>query len=294
LVVITIVGVLVAMLLPSLGKAREVGRRVACMSNMRQITIACFNFAADQNDQGPVHRVMQWNFWGAQGYIAYFSEGSAAITAGQRNWFIWPGGGALGRMYPNLLMDGGYIGSIPSVKTSGTVFDCPSYGGATTRDLAAYPPRSNLSYGMNEYTLYRHNGLISAVDPNTIPEYNKLPFKQPTVKFQSVGSPSQAYYMVDRVQVLDNPTFSAHWSDSSAISFDNLGNPGFDWFNEESLSAYARWATWFHDTGVNLACMDGSAHFVSRAEALQIHNTETPYYFRLKPGYGFPYAGPCW
>ena len=41
LVVIGIIAVLIGILLPTLGKARESGRRIACLSNLRQLSLAC-------------------------------------------------------------------------------------------------------------------------------------------------------------------------------------------------------------------------------------------------------------
>src|SRR5690349_18080112 len=40
LVVIAIIGILAALLLPTLGRAKESGRRTACASNLRQLAIA--------------------------------------------------------------------------------------------------------------------------------------------------------------------------------------------------------------------------------------------------------------
>jgi prepilin-type N-terminal cleavage/methylation domain-containing protein len=45
LVVISIISLLVALLLPALQKARDATRKAMCMSNQRQIAIACLTYA---------------------------------------------------------------------------------------------------------------------------------------------------------------------------------------------------------------------------------------------------------
>ncbi len=53
LVVITIISLLVAILLPSLGQARQQARRVVCSSNLREIGIAIHVYAGDYDDMIP-------------------------------------------------------------------------------------------------------------------------------------------------------------------------------------------------------------------------------------------------
>lgn len=53
LVVIAIIAILSALLLPSLGKAREVGRNALCFSNLKQIGIGYLNYVYDNNDHLP-------------------------------------------------------------------------------------------------------------------------------------------------------------------------------------------------------------------------------------------------
>jgi prepilin-type N-terminal cleavage/methylation domain-containing protein/prepilin-type processing-associated H-X9-DG protein len=53
LIVLTIIGILAAILFPVFGKVRENARRTACQSNMRQIGMAFLQYAQDYNDRLP-------------------------------------------------------------------------------------------------------------------------------------------------------------------------------------------------------------------------------------------------
>ncbi len=56
LVVIAIIGVLAALLLPVLGRAREAGRATACLSNLHQIGLALQLYVQDNNNRLPTMR----------------------------------------------------------------------------------------------------------------------------------------------------------------------------------------------------------------------------------------------
>jgi len=76
LVVIAIIAVLMAILMPALNRAREQGRRAACLSNLKQLTLA-WSMYADENDDKIVN--------GATG----FSDYSGAAWATHDNELAW-------------------------------------------------------------------------------------------------------------------------------------------------------------------------------------------------------------
>ena len=51
LVVIAIIALLMAVLMPALTKAREQGKRVVCLNNLKQLTLAWMNYATANNDK---------------------------------------------------------------------------------------------------------------------------------------------------------------------------------------------------------------------------------------------------
>src|SRR5262245_8492892 len=57
LVVIAIIAILAGMLLPSLGKAKESGRRIACVNNLRQLAIALAMYVDENEGLQPIRRL---------------------------------------------------------------------------------------------------------------------------------------------------------------------------------------------------------------------------------------------
>lgn len=61
LVVIAVIALLVALLLPALGRAKESGRRAACASNLRQLSVALSIYAGEnEGDYPPINHLKRW------------------------------------------------------------------------------------------------------------------------------------------------------------------------------------------------------------------------------------------
>ncbi|MGD1043189.1 MAG: type II secretion system protein, partial [Sedimentisphaerales bacterium] len=51
LVVIAIIALLMAVLLPALNRAREQGKRIVCLNNLKQLTLGWMNYATANNEK---------------------------------------------------------------------------------------------------------------------------------------------------------------------------------------------------------------------------------------------------
>ena len=100
LVVLGIIGVLAALLLPALSKAKERAQRVACLSQLRQMGLAWMLYLQDHQDQFPDRRDLK-----------------TSLAEGYRPWSSWPPSDPRAGWAPQVLRE-----QLPA----GSVWQCPS------------------------------------------------------------------------------------------------------------------------------------------------------------------------
>jgi prepilin-type processing-associated H-X9-DG protein len=104
-----IIAILISILLPTLGRARESANRTACLSNLRQVHLAFHTYANSNRDQVPI---------GHRSASKQFNSMVYSMTAGGR-WVLF-----------GLLYDAGYIPTrqvlfCPSERNAKFMFDTP-------------------------------------------------------------------------------------------------------------------------------------------------------------------------
>lgn len=140
LVVIVIIGILLALLLPGVGRMRDRGARSACAGNMRQIGAAAMMWASDWNGRLPPYTISD----------VASDQAYAESTLGGRAQ-TWTDYYLLGQYLGNQNYDnGGRSGMTPGMVLKSSALYCPSdrqdFPGGT---LGSDPSRDMSSYAMN-------------------------------------------------------------------------------------------------------------------------------------------------
>jgi prepilin-type N-terminal cleavage/methylation domain-containing protein/prepilin-type processing-associated H-X9-DG protein len=133
LVCIAIILMLVALLMPALQRIKETAKNTKCMSNLRQITMMTFVYAADNNGFAP------WDLKAVSGNDSYFTQWSREESDGKfykpsypkNKWFAdYFSGGGFGKMnLTGYCPKGGRLGDLgANVDSSGANISNISYG----------------------------------------------------------------------------------------------------------------------------------------------------------------------
>jgi prepilin-type N-terminal cleavage/methylation domain-containing protein/prepilin-type processing-associated H-X9-DG protein len=186
LVVVAIIAVLAAMLLPSLQRAKEAGKSVICVNNLRQLYLANLNYASDYNDyvtpyndrNSPLYSVIGMLTWPFKlmPYLGYrgtaeqywydtYNHGSLEI----RTWVQNP---------PGVWKQYGYKDGTDTSTKAPCVWFCPATRGPMGW---SYPTASAHGWGY-VYIDYAPNsiGIAASIDTNgqyLVSGYNYNPIK---------------------------------------------------------------------------------------------------------------------
>ena len=194
-VVIAIVAVLAATLLPALAASKDREKRAECASNLRQICVATFIYAADRNDYMPL---LKWRDGNSQYPYEMFRYSPVNTPVNGTTSFYEAGPYNLGSLWKNNVLVDGKIYYCPA-DLNNDLFTYAYYSQKTNWPWVGDPAAINPDYVRAGYTYYPQSrnarndmtaiGLKSMPfwpDPSTSPEPFRSwicvpPFKQTAI-----------------------------------------------------------------------------------------------------------------
>ena len=223
LVVIAIIGILAALLLPVLSRARQKAKAIDCLNNLRQILLATKVYLDDHNGV----MIPLWVEQGAAGWGSWNYDATTFLI--QYPDFLW---------WPDKLRLDGFV---PTPK----IFNCPALTQPATGGGGGSESTVNaLGIGMN----YPEYGWISPKSGFPFPIYT-------TSKENQVSQPSQSIVFADAAAI-SNPdeTNADNWQEVVATGCAYFRVPSDSFYY--SLKGDSR-SVPRHGRGVNAAFFDG-------------------------------------
>ncbi len=249
LVVIGIIALLIGILLPTLGRARERARQTQCLSNMKQVSTAFFMYCTDNR--------------------GWFPADALFIATQKHDYVLWQklanlDDSVLGKYLGKIVYQPGpnFFGGVEQPKSfNRAVMRCPSDDLFRKRINAGQP--FNFSYAMNWYC----SGAGPLAPGAVSPDGNMTDPSQWAPRITQVKNSSDKVLLLEEdSSTLDDGHCSADWPGRFNPPLTNLLSIRHDrWGAEDDGKLSSTYLPNAKRRG-NVAYCDGSARYVSRNE----------------------------
>jgi prepilin-type N-terminal cleavage/methylation domain-containing protein/prepilin-type processing-associated H-X9-DG protein len=213
LVVIGIIAILIALLLPTVARAREQSRRAVCLSNLRQVHIAMVEYATQNRDQ----IVMGWRR--VDDDKTYKQFNSMVYTAkssltGKGEFVLF------GRLYAAGLLKDGRVLFCPSESSEKYMYDTPENPWPPGADGSQPGLNVNAGYAMNS-AAEMPDDLHVVLPPYALPRLNRFAHRAILADLMATEAHVLRRHK-DGINVLYGDG-AANWVPRSALTYDKGG-----------------------------------------------------------------------